>query len=94
MQDLLLLSEVLGQGVPPLADASQLNQGQSQIRTEKADITPFVGRIETRRRRITKDGRVKVKLSLLGVKVDNCSICLSQFKDQEWAALGPRCQHS
>ena len=52
-----------------------------------------VGKIEILRRRVLKDGRVKVKLSLLGVTVDKCSICLSQFKDDDWASL-TGCQHA
>lgn len=55
---------------------------------------PLVGRIELDRRRVLKDGRAKLKLSLLGVVVEKCGICLSQFKDGEVAALGPDCQHS
>ncbi|EPS96137.1 hypothetical protein FOMPIDRAFT_61871, partial [Fomitopsis schrenkii] len=55
---------------------------------------PLTGRVEVERRRVTKDGRVKLKLTLLGVIVDKCGICLSQFKDEELAALAPVCQHS
>lgn len=54
----------------------------------------FLGRIEIERRRVTKDGRVKLKLLLLGVVVDRCGICLSQFKERELAGLGPSCQHA
>lgn len=54
---------------------------------------PFVGQVEIERRRVTKDGRTKLKLMLLGVRVDKCGICLSQFKEGERAALGPTCQH-
>lgn len=54
---------------------------------------PVVGTIEVERRRVTKDGRIKLKLALLGVRVDKCGICLSQFKERESAALGPTCQH-
>ncbi|KII87699.1 hypothetical protein PLICRDRAFT_112317, partial [Plicaturopsis crispa FD-325 SS-3] len=54
----------------------------------------LLGKIEIERRRVTKDGRVKLKLSLLGVGVDKCGICLSQFKEGEWAGLGASCQHA
>lgn len=88
-----MVSEVLGRATPQ--PESQDHQNRSQSGTDnKADITPFVGRVEVRRRRVMKDGRVKLKLSLLGVAIDNCGVCLSQFRDSEWAALGPRCQHS
>ena len=56
--------------------------------------SPPVGSIEVVRRRVMKDGRVKLKLSLLGISVDRCGICLSQFKDQEAANLGSTCQHA
>ena len=42
----------------------------------------------------TKVGRVKLKLSLLDVRVNECGICLSQFKDGGKAGLTPACQHS
>ncbi|KAH9921583.1 hypothetical protein B0H21DRAFT_701624, partial [Amylocystis lapponica] len=56
--------------------------------------TPLVGRIEQERRRVMKDGRVKLKLTLLGAVVDKCGICLSQFREAEIGALGAACQHS
>jgi hypothetical protein len=87
IQDLLMVSEVLGRATP----TQHQNRSHS---SEKADTTPFVGRVEVKRRRVMKDGRVKLKLSLLGVAVNNCGVCLSQFRNEEWAALGPRCQHS
>jgi hypothetical protein len=37
---------------------------------------------------------VKLKLSLLGVAVNNCGVCLSQFRNEEWAVLGPQCLHA
>ncbi|KAI0747210.1 hypothetical protein C8Q80DRAFT_1105804, partial [Daedaleopsis nitida] len=55
---------------------------------------PFTGAIEVRRRRVLKDGRVKLKLALLGVPVDRCGVCLSQFRREESAALTPVCKHS
>jgi hypothetical protein len=41
-----------------------------------------------------KDGRVKLKLTLMGIVVDKCGICLTQFKDAEVACLGTHCQHA
>ncbi|TFY53377.1 hypothetical protein EVJ58_g9483 [Rhodofomes roseus] len=83
-EDLLRVSEFVG----PAAAPSALSP------TPTTAEQPLVGRIEVERRRITKDGRVKLKLTLLGVVVDKCGICLSQFKDEELAALAPMCQHS
>ncbi|KAI0247983.1 hypothetical protein BJV78DRAFT_1240809 [Lactifluus subvellereus] len=53
-----------------------------------------LGRIEVVRRRITRNGRVKLKMVLLGATVDRCAICTTQFKDHESAAVGTRCQHA
>ncbi|KAI0777817.1 hypothetical protein BD413DRAFT_467515 [Trametes elegans] len=55
---------------------------------------PYIGAVEVQRRRVLKDGRVKLKLSLLGVAVDRCGICLSQFRRAERGALTPVCRHS
>ena len=54
----------------------------------------MVGRIEIARRRVTKEGRVKLKLVLLGTAVDRCGICLSQFREKQVAGLLPLCQHA
>ncbi|KAI0291170.1 hypothetical protein B0F90DRAFT_1650231 [Multifurca ochricompacta] len=54
---------------------------------------PF-GHIEVVRRRVTRDGRVKLKLVLLGATVDQCVICMMQFRDRKSAGLGTRCQHA
>lgn len=67
--------------------------GTQLARTLAQDGMPVVGKIEVERKRVTKDGRTKLKLALLGVRVDKCGICLSQFKEDESAALGPTCQH-
>jgi len=79
LQNLLLLADVLGPAVP-----------QPHSRPVSP---PPVGRVEVLRRRVTRDGRVKLKLRLLGVAVDRCAICMSQFKEGQMAGLA-RCQHS
>lgn len=53
-----------------------------------------IGKVELRRRRMTRDGRTKLKLSLLGISVERCGICFSQFKEDQIAALLPNCTHS
>ncbi|TFK48910.1 hypothetical protein OE88DRAFT_441369 [Heliocybe sulcata] len=83
-EDLLLLSEMVGPA----------RSGPASRATDEKENMPLLGRIEVERRRITKDGRVKLKLSLIGVSVDKCGICLSQFKEAQWAALGAECQHA
>jgi hypothetical protein len=82
-----MISDFLGP-----ADRGEHSAEAEEIESE--DIAPFVAKIEVQRRRVTKDGRVKLKLSLLGVSVAKCGVCLSQFKDAEWAALGATCQHA
>jgi hypothetical protein len=63
----------------------------SNLTSSKLQLHP----IQVQRRRITKDGRVKLKLVLLGVGVDKCGICFTQFKDGDMAALGSSgCQHA
>jgi hypothetical protein len=54
----------------------------------------LVGRVELERRRVTDDGRVKLKLSLLGVNVQKCAICMSQFKSGDYGILGGKCRHA
>ncbi|KAJ7760779.1 hypothetical protein B0H14DRAFT_2225344, partial [Mycena olivaceomarginata] len=54
----------------------------------------LTGGIEVQRRRTTKDGRVKLKLALLGIAVDRCGICMTQFKKAERARLSERCRHA
>ncbi|KAH9918853.1 uncharacterized protein B0H18DRAFT_882459, partial [Fomitopsis serialis] len=54
---------------------------------------PLASVREVERRRITKDEREKLKLTLLGVVVDECGICLSQFRDEELEVLATLCQH-
>ncbi|KAH9959940.1 hypothetical protein BC827DRAFT_422531 [Russula dissimulans] len=53
-----------------------------------------LGRIQMVRRRVTRSGRVKLKLVLLGATVDRCVMCKTQFRDNESAALGTRCEHA
>ena len=55
---------------------------------------PLVGPIEVERRRKLKDGRVKLKLRLMGASVENCGICFMQFKEKEVGALTQKCHHS
>ncbi|KAL5522528.1 hypothetical protein ACEPAG_8544 [Sanghuangporus baumii] len=79
--DLLLLEEIMGPAIGT----------SNQQRTTFEDIP--LGRVEVLRRRITKDGRTKLKLALLGVVVDKCGICLVQFKGDTFACLLP-CRHA
>lgn len=51
-----------------------------------------VAPVELLSRRITKEGRAKLKLVIAGVRVEKCGICLTQFRPNEKGAF-PECQH-
>ncbi len=55
---------------------------------------PKLGCVSVERRRVMKDGRVKLKLVLLGRKVDRCGVCLAQFKEADKGAVSPSCGHA
>ena len=81
-EDLLLLAEVNG-------------EGSSNTRNMGSIEDPFnvsVAPVELLARRVTKEGRAKLKLVIAGVRVDKCGICLTQFRPKENGAF-PECQH-
>jgi len=43
-------------------------------------------------RRTTSDGRTKIKLALLGMRVERCGVCLMQFREGEVGAK-TMCEH-
>jgi len=86
-QESLRVSEVIREGERP-------GTARPHGRPEDSVSAPLVGPIEVQRRRKHKDGRVKLKLRLMGVPVENCGICFTQFKDKEVGALTPKCHHS
>lgn len=55
---------------------------------------PLPGSVRLERRRIMKDGRVKLKLELLDTAVDKCGICLTQFRSGDAAQIGSACRHA
>ncbi|ODN99375.1 hypothetical protein L198_03217 [Cryptococcus wingfieldii CBS 7118] len=56
--------------------------------------TLLPGMVSVDSRRTTPQGKVKLKLSLLGVRVAKCPICLSQFKGGDKGVLVPGCGHA
>ncbi|WFD19611.1 hypothetical protein MCAP1_001845 [Malassezia caprae] len=46
-----------------------------------------VGRVELESRRVTSAGRVRVRLSVAGIRVERCSVCLEQFKGGQNASF-------
>lgn len=81
LQDFNTLSEVLGPAIHP---------GASQSELESLDVAL----VELERRRVDKQGRVKMKLSVVGVRCTDCSVCLSRFKVGDRAVVLPKCLHA
>ncbi|GMK54352.1 hypothetical protein CspeluHIS016_0109380 [Cutaneotrichosporon spelunceum] len=57
---------------------------------ELAILAP--ARVVVDSRRVTASGKVKIKLSVLGVRVANCPVCLAQYRGDDAAVLFP-CGH-
>ena len=81
-EDLLAITDFVGPAIPPSSAANL------QV-VENLPVAP----VQVERRRITKDGRKKLKLSLMGIVVDRCGVCMSQFKQHDSGVLLP-CHHS
>ena len=79
LQDFLRIAEIAG-------PATSIESTPVQL--------PPTGRVELKRRRVTKDGRVRLKLTLMDIVVDKCGICLSKFKEAEVACHGTTCRHT
>ncbi|GAA5928418.1 hypothetical protein JCM10213_005730 [Rhodosporidiobolus nylandii] len=75
--DLLLLSDVLGAAIPSGASATEMAEHLT------------VARVECERRRVTKSGKVKSKMSCVGVRCTDCAICLARFKVDQFAVVLP-----
>ena len=72
---------------------SFLGPAKSTAATPAQLATLLPGPISVESKRTTAQGKVKLKLSLLGVRVSKCPICLSQFKDKDKAVMLPECGH-
>ncbi|KAL9933420.1 hypothetical protein V8E36_007596 [Tilletia maclaganii] len=78
-EDLTAISEFLGPARSTKPSAAEL-------------AALSVGHVELERRRVNAEGRVKQKLSVAGVRVDRCGICLTQFRVGEECCIYP-CWH-
>ncbi|KAM0748226.1 hypothetical protein T439DRAFT_328205 [Meredithblackwellia eburnea MCA 4105] len=78
--DLLLITDLLGTALPTSSS------------TEEIDTLIFAP-VELIRRRVDKNGKVKQKLSVVGVRCVDCMICLSRLRVGEMASSLPRCLH-
>ncbi|GAA5971139.1 hypothetical protein JCM21900_000947 [Sporobolomyces salmonicolor] len=79
--DLLTLADLLGAVAPAGASPSELAEHLT------------VARVELERRRVDKRGKVKTKLSVVGVRCVDCPICMSRFKVDDFAVVLPSCLH-
>lgn len=75
-----LLSDFLG----PARAATQLSEDDWQRIS--------MGVVQLDRRRVTAQGEVRVRMSVAGVRVDRCGICLQQFRPCDQACILP-CMH-
>jgi len=77
----------------PSAPGTAFPRPMRQHRQEVGYYTSIhTSNVEVSSRRTTSDGRTKVKLALLGLRVERCGVCLMQFREGE---LGARtvCEH-
>ena len=78
-----------GPSTPGTAIPSQMRQH----RQEGGYYTSIhTSSVEVSSRRTTSDGRTKVKLALLGMRVERCGVCLMQFREGEVGAK-TMCEH-
>lgn len=92
-----MLSEFIGPASPARITSETLatsSPPRPSIIPSPDDNVPLLGSVEVERRRVTKDGRIKLKLMLIDASVDRCGICLMQFKSEEAARLGSVCRHA
>lgn len=108
-QTLLMISQFLGPASPTSVEQSRQGTPRiPEPPAQPRSAPPMVNRnsssstapkvkthlVKEQRRRVTKDGRVKLKLMLEGISVDKCGICFTQFKKGDEASMGsPACQH-
>ena len=98
----------MGNLFPRLEDSADLSstllQGMNAITSFVGEEIPrgaspdslsnlMLGPVEVESRRTTKEGKTKLKLTALGIRVHKCSICLSQFKAGDIMAMMPKCSH-
>ena len=72
---------------------SFLGPAKNPAASPAAIATLLPGLVQVDSRRQNAAGKTKLKLSLLGVRVTKCPICLSQFKDKDLGVVLPNCTH-
>ncbi len=77
----------------PPAPGTAVPRPMRQHRQEGGYYTSIhTSSVEVFSRRTTSDGRTKVKLALLGMRVERCGVCLMQFREGEVGAK-TMCEH-
>lgn len=89
-----MVSDFIGPATPTRPSHAASDSASTSRQPSAKTSVLLTGGIEVQRRRTTKDGRVKLKLALLGIAVDRCGICMTQFKKAERARLSERCRHA
>lgn len=79
------------QGIHEITSFVSENSRRGATPSELSNL--FIAPVEVESRRTTKDGKTKLKLSALGVRVLKCSVCLNQFRSGEMLAMMPNCGH-
>lgn len=82
----------MGPGQPQTRDGLEL--GATSDYSAAGPLPLVLGLVSLVRKRITKAGKVKIKLSLLDGTVDKCGICLRQFKEHDMGARSVICRHA
>ena len=86
-------SHSLTSSAGPPAPGTALPRPMRQHRQEGGYYTSIhTSSVEVSSRRTTSDGRTKVKLALLGMRVERCGVCLMQFREGEVGAK-TMCEH-
>lgn len=89
----VLLARIDRAAQPEYTDLTQLADFLGPARAPPRVAMPE-GVVEVARRRVTRDGRVKLKLALLGASVERCGACLAQFREHDRAAVLQPCGHA
>jgi len=86
-------SHSLTSSAGPPVPGTAFPQPMRQHRQEGGHYTSIhTSSVEVFSRRTTSDGRTKVKLALLGMRVERCGVCLMQFREGEVGAK-TMCEH-
>jgi hypothetical protein len=76
--------ELEGAHYDELAAIAEFIGPAKETRASAEDLANVgVGVVELLSRRVNKEGKVKQKLGVAGIRVEKCGICLAQFRDAQ-----------